>query len=237
MAFTYKGITSRDMHLRVENELELSSTERDIELIEIPGRDGDLVLDNGRFKSVVKTFPCILVPPPKKDVESLVHPIHQWLACDVGYHDLLLEDDREFVYQGIIDNPVTTNKILSHLGKTVISFRLHPIKYLKTSLIEEPLTNGMTLTNPFGIEAKPMIRMIGNGNMTLTIGGRELVLQGIAGGCLIDSDTHTIMSLDGRVTLFERMFSPFPILKPGNNVINFPTHIQVFITPRLGALV
>lgn len=238
MAFTYKGINAKEMHLHILNELEFESTTRDIELVTVPGRDGDLIVDHGRYESVIRKFPCRLMIPDKANLEDAMSKIHQWLIVDTGSHDLLLDHEPDFIYRAMVDNTVTTNRILSHLGKAVISFRLHPIKFLRSALIERQITSGTNITNPYGIEAKPVLRIIGNGNITINIGDRALILQGIAGGCIVDSETQTITSLDRRITLFERMFSPFPVLRPGNNQVTFSGEdIQVFIAPRLGALV
>lgn len=238
MAFTYKSINAKEMHLQILNELEFASTTRDIELVTVPGRDGDLIVDNGRYNSVVRKFPCRLLIPDNVNLEDAMSKIHQWLIVDAGSHDLLLDDEPDFIYRAMVDNAITTNRILSQLGKVVISFRLHPVKYLRSALIERQISSGTNITNPFGIEAKPVLRILGNGNITINIGDRALILQGIAGGCIVNSETQTITSLDGRITLFDRMFSPFPVLRTGNNQVTFSGEgIQVFMQPQLGALV
>ena len=235
--FIYKGISSKDMHLRMLNDITFTSPTRDVNMIQVPGRDGDLIMDNGRYESVIRSVPCRLAAPLGTDVETLISQINNWLIDDGRFHAFTWENDPEFEYLARVEGDVTSQRILSRYGKTVIDFRLHPIKYLTSSLTEQQVTTGTNVPNPFNIEAKPIIRIVGNGDFTLNIGGRALVLQGIAGGCLIDSETQTITTLNGQLTLFERMFSAFPVLKPGNNTISFPSHVQVFITSRLGALV
>ena len=238
MAFTYKNINSRDMHLYVLSQLEFSSPERDVESVSIPGRDGDLMMDNGRYKSVIHKIPCHLKVAIDDDLEGALSRIHQWLVADAGSHDLLFDHDLDFIYRASIDNAVTTSRILSHFGRVVINFRIHPVKYLQKSLVESKVLNGVNVENPFQVIAKPILRIVGNGDITINIGGKSLVLRGIASGCIIDSETQTITSLDRRVTLFERMYSPFPELQAGRNMITFSRNdIQVYITPRLGALV
>ena len=236
--FTYKGIKSKEMHLRVLNDVSFASPSRDVKMIQVPGRDGDLVMDNGRYESVIRSILCRLEAPTGTNVETLISQINNWLIDDAGFHPFTWENDPDFKYLARVEKDVVSQRVLSRFGKTIIDFRIHPIKYLKSSLIEQQITSGTNVENPFSIEAKPMIRIVGNGDMTLNIGGRPLVLRGISGGCLVDSETQTIMSLDRRLTLFERMFSPFPVLLFGNNAITFSgSGLQVFITPRLGALV
>jgi len=236
--FTYKGIKSKDMHLRVLNDISFASPKRDVNIIQVPGRDGDIIMDNGRFESVIRSIPCRLEAPTGTDVEELINKINNWLINDAGFHPFTWENDPDFRYLARVEGDVVSQRILSHYGKAVIDFRIHPIKCLESSLTEKEITHGTNLENPFSIPAKPLIRIIGTGDITITIGGRQLILQGIEGGCIVDSETQTIMSLDRRLTLFNRMFSSFPVLQPGDNPITFSENVdQVFITPRLGALV
>lgn len=47
--FEYKGIRSSDMGLRIESKNVFSAPKYDVDFLEIPGRDGDLIAGNGRF--------------------------------------------------------------------------------------------------------------------------------------------------------------------------------------------
>jgi len=244
--FTYKGKSSKEMHLRVLNDISFSSPSRDVNMIQVPGRDGDLIMDNGRFESVIRSIPCRLAPPPGTDVEQLINEINNWLIDNGGFHEFKWNHDPEFKYLARVEGDVVSQRMLSRFGKSTIDFRLHPIKYLETSLEESiGVTNGTVVVNPFAIDAKPIIRIVGHipgreedEDTIINIGGRPLRLRGITDGCIINSETQTITSLDGRVTLFSQMRSPFPVLKPGNNQVTFSASgIQVLITRRLGALV
>jgi len=234
--FTYKGIKSTEMNIRIQNDITFTSPVRDVNIIQVPGRDGDLIMDNGRFETVRRSIPC-RIETSENDIEQLISRINNWLIDDGSFHEFSWDNDRDFKYLARVDGAVTSGRMLSRLGHAVIDFNIHPIKYLRSSLVEERVMTNGVIQNPFSINAKPLIRITGGGNITINIGGRPLVLEGISGGCLIDSETQTITDLQGRVTLFERMRSPFPVLTPGNNTVTVPSGIQVFVTPRLGALV
>lgn len=234
--FTYKGIRSNDMHLRVLNEISFTSPKRDVNIVQVLGRDGDLIVDNGRYESVIRNVPCRLEAPNNMNVEQLINRINNWLIDDAGFHELEWNNDPDFKYIARIEGDIVSRRVLERFGKTIIKFRIHPIKYLKSSLEERQIVSGANIQNPYGI-AKPIIRIVGRGDITLNIGGRMLRLQEIADGCIINTETQTITDLQGRRTLFNHMRSPFPVLRPGNNAIVISgSGIQVFITPRLGAL-
>jgi len=236
--FTYKGIRSTDMHLRVLNDIAFASPKRDVNAIQVPGRDGDLMIDNGRYDSIIRSIPCRIEAPSHINVETLISQINNWLVNDASFHEFEWANDPEFKYLARVEGDVISQRILSRYGKTAIDFRIHPIKYLRSSLLERQITSGINVLNQFNVDAKPLIRIVGSGDITINIGGRALELRRIGGGCIIDSENQTITTLNGQVTLFERMYSPFPVLHAGNNQVTFTRNdIQVFITPRLGALV
>ena len=234
--FTYKGINATDMHLRVLNDVTFTSPRRDVTQIQVPGRHGSIIMDNGRFESVNRTIPCRLEVPEELHAEEVISQINQWLIDEGEYHDFLWSNDTDFIYRAKVQGSVVSQRLLPRYGKTVVEFNFHPIKYLRSSLSERQIQSGINLANPFKVDAKPVIRIVGNGNIRIAFGARLLVLQNIGGGCIIDSENQTITDLTGKVTLFDRMYSGFPILKSGNNVISFGSDIQVFITPRLGVL-
>lgn len=233
--FTYKNRTSRQMGLKVAKDVMLSSPARAVESVAVDGRDGTLTLDRGRYDNVDWNIPVILLN--NEDIEQRLTDITDWLLTDVRFHDFLWDSDPDFVYRAMCHQQYNVQRLLRTVGKTIINFKMHQIKYLHTALTERAITNNTNVQNPYNIHAKPRFRILGGGHITIGVRNTQLVLRGIAGGCIVDSESQTITSLDGRITLFDRMYSSFPVLQPGNNVITFPNNIQVFITPRLGALV
>ena len=53
--FEYKGIRSTDMGLRIESKEVFSAPKYEVDFIEIPGRDGELISGSGRFPNVQVT--------------------------------------------------------------------------------------------------------------------------------------------------------------------------------------
>ena len=53
--FVYNGVSSLDMGLRIESKNVFSAPEYDVTFQSIPGRNGDLILPNGRYPTVQVT--------------------------------------------------------------------------------------------------------------------------------------------------------------------------------------
>ena len=237
--FTYKGITSRQMGLGISHVINYSSTSRGIEFLEISGRDGDIAIDKGGYSTVLRDISVMLDGRDvSKSVEQISQEIGDWLLTDSGYNEFLWDSDPDFSYRAMFAGPFDTERILSQFGKAILTFRLHPVKYLISEMPERSVSSGANIRNPFNISAKPVLIITGNGDITLTVGSQEIVLRGVDRGIILDSESQTVLGHDRQRTQFDKMYTyPFPVLRPGNTTIAFPENVSVNIVTRIGALV
>src|SRR5690625_3693087 len=190
--FEYKGISSLDMHLRILNEISFPSPEADIEFIEIMGKDGELAIDNERLKGVNFPIPVILKTPSDKTVEEVATEISNWLKNDIGWYPLRFSGSQDYEYIAMCYEQFDIEETLKRFGKTVITFRLKPYKRFRDdkSII---LSNGQTIVNKGTRVAKPLIRIEGHGDITLTNNGKDwLVLPGVDGHITVESESMNV---------------------------------------------
>lgn len=125
--FSYKGTSSSLFSLHVLEIKNLNNGfERDIEFIEVPGRDGDLIIDNLRKKSKEITVECF-VDFDKSYVETfeeLAEEIENWLQGTVGIDELqfshLTKSYKATCTKVEIDEPI------EGLGEVNITFLIQP---------------------------------------------------------------------------------------------------------------
>ena len=250
--FKFKGKRSDDMHLTIENKLNFTSSERDIDFITIPGRNGMLAIDNKRYTQVQRSIPCILNLPSGMNVEHVATNINNWLNVDHQFHDFEWIGDPDFVYKAMFHQRFTLNRMIENYGRVVLNFTMHPIKYLKTGLVERTISSGTNIYNPLSLPSKPIIKIVGQGDINLRINDQEIILRRVEmGGVLIDSENQTITTLDGNRSQVQSLHSyPFPVLEVGANVIEFEVDLEhqfshniesridsVSIIPRFGELI
>jgi len=239
--FEYNGKKSIDFGLRIQNALSIVIPEQDIELMEVPGKDGDLAFDKKRLKGVIKSFPCTLDVPTGMTVDLVAKQISEWLRTDVGWNKLVFSGYEGYEYEALCYETFDIEETLRTRGRTVINFRLKPYKFKIGSNNLIVLTNGQILTNPEKRNAKPLIKVTGTGNITLKNNGTDwLILTSVDGYITIDSAQMSIHK-DG-LQQFQKMnanLKPlFPVLTPGNNIITWTgTVTKVEITPRWEAVV
>ena len=83
-------------------------------------------------------------------------------------------------------------------------------------------TTQSTLVNPTNYVAKPYIKIVGNGAITLTVIGIAYKFTDVKGSIELDSAMQNVWRVDSGIMVNENAkmaIGPFPTLKPGNNTI------------------
>lgn len=236
--FKYKNKKSSDVHLEIKSDMLYTSPSADIELLPIPGKDGEVAISKDRLNGTSLPFPCSIRLPEDKTIEAVSSEISNWLKIDPEWSELTYTADPGFVYIALFYEEYNIERMLSWYGKVVLPFRIKPYKYYKDGLIELPLSNGQTVENIGTRPSKPLIKVVGSGDMQLTINDYVVNLQSVQDGVLLDSLAESIHSLDGESPQWDKLYTyPFPKLKLGNNTIRWTGADSVSIIPRWEAVV
>ena len=233
----FNGKKSTDFNLRLENNITFPSTKTDISFEKIRGLDGEVAITDNTLMNTYRSFPFVLNSKTGKNIDQITSDISNWLLSDGQWHDLYFDGDSLYMYKAIVSDEYEVERMLNFYGKVILKFIIKPYKYLKTGLDEIAMPS--TITNPTARVSKPIIKIKGSGDITLTIGSSALRLKGVVNGVLVDSLTQTITTLDGRSTLFNQMISyPFPSIAPGNQTITTSgTITECKIIPRWEVIV
>lgn len=234
-SFTYKGHNSRDYcKLFVSGGGTFGSPERDIESIPIPGRNGELTIDHGRYKNVTVEYSGWIA----EDFEANILKARQLLCYgNGGYYRL--EDDYhpdEFRMARFV-GPLEVQGIASsgdYLAAALsIKFDCMPQRFLKSG--EEVITltdaSGTNVRNPTSLPALPKLIVYGSGEGTITHNmSTELTISDIDGFVELDSEIQRAYKLN---VPKDDTVSGFLVFDRGVNYIQFSGGItKIEITPR-----
>lgn len=239
--FVYKGRSSEEFGLIINNELSFTAPERDVTLHEVPGVDGDLVVDNGRLKGFDKKFTVSLIVPEGKTLDGAAKEISEWLRSDVSWDKLYFTGYEGYYYEAICYETFDIQDVLKTFGKAVITFRCKPYKYKDGGQTSFFISNGQTIVNTEKRIAKPIIKIVGDGDITVKNNGQDwLILKSVDGYITIDSLRMSVYK--DNVSQFSKMnasLNPlFPLLGVGDNEITWTGTVITFeITPRWEAIV
>lgn len=165
--FTFDGIDSRDYGVYISGDAVFDSPERDVEMIEIPGRNGSFALDKGRFGNITVSYPAGLFGEDEASFREGIRALRNALASRKGY--CRLEDDynpneyRMAVYKkGLEVDPA-----LLKAGEFTIEFDCMPQRWLKSGETAVSVTSGGTITNPTLFESHPLLQVWGYGDINI----------------------------------------------------------------------
>ncbi len=170
--FTFAGENSRDYGVYITGEGVFNAPERNVEMIDIPGRNGAYALDKGNFSNIELTYPAGIVADTEEDFAEAVSELRNLLCSQTGY--VRLEDDynpdeyRMAIYKSGLE--VEHDGLLT--GEFEITFDCKPQRYLKSGETAVSVTSGDSITNPTRFDARPQLQVWGYGDINL---GGEII--------------------------------------------------------------
>lgn len=227
--FIYDGISSADFNIIITKTNQLSSPERNIEIIEIDGRNDHLLIDKGNYKPFNLEIECY-IDAEENNICEISRNIKKWLQSDFKFKKLIFSDDPEYYYEASCINKLDIEEVINLLGEFKITFLCNPLKKKINSDFPIVLTNNTTLYNE-NIVSNPYIKVVGSGNITVNINNQKLILKGVEE--YIEVDTELYNCFKGSENQNNKMYSDFPVLEEGKNNISWEGNVtRVEIIPR-----
>lgn len=227
--FVFGELNTQDFNVIISGEHTFASPERDVDVVAVPGRDGTLSIDNGRFDNVSITYPCAIVHGFREYFDAFKGA----LLSQKGYKRLADSYDvdhfRRARFISSLDPEMTQ---LNRHGQFEVTFDCDPRRFLKIGDKTLTISSGGVILNPTSYNAKPLIRAYGVGS--LTIGEITITVQ--SADVYTDIDSELQEAYKGSVNCNSNIIlddGNFPELTPGVNNITYTGITQVDITPRL----
>ena len=172
-SFIFDGVKSEDFGARISGTAVYDAPEKDVELVNIPGRSGALIIDNNRFNNIPVTYPASIAGTDQADFSNKIRALRSFLTSRRGYKRLEdeynLNEYRMGVYKdGLPVEPVAHGKA----GKFDIIFDCKPQRYLKSGEAPYHFDDDGSIYNPTFFECSPLLKVLGRGVMT--INGHEI---------------------------------------------------------------
>lgn len=225
--FTYKGISSADMGIIITRSPNITSAERDEELISVPGKSGDVIIDNGRFGNVNVSYEVNLLSD-EIPLDLMARKIKAWLQGKAGYFKLTDTYDPNYyrmaAYSGSIDIEDKVRKI----GITTLNFNCKPLKYRIDGENNIEITKKATLYNPEEWESFPYLKIMGDGAVTLYINNNSFYISAIDEYVELDSELQS--AYKGNILQNSKInFANFPAFSVGANNISWVGNVSKII--------
>ena len=120
MYFTFNGVNSQQYGLKVKQSNHLSRPAKRIESIEIPGRTGNLIIDDGSKMNLTIELLCTLDCRSGNNIPTISKQIGAWLQDPIGYQTLTMYDRTTF--KAICTNQVDISEVIENFAEVSIRF-------------------------------------------------------------------------------------------------------------------
>ena len=227
----FNGISSKDLHIQVQTEPDYDFPEKDYEVTHVPGRNGDIVIDQGSWQNVSRKY-NLAMDAGKISYTEVASKLVQWLHSASGYARLEDSYEPDFYRMAMYKDSGSISNIYNKAGQIEIEFTCKPQRYFKSGEVADTFAASAEYRNPTDFPAKPLIKIHGSGSGTVKIGAYTVTINDILDGMVVDSeqqDTYKDQTnCNSKVSIAE-----YPKLIAGNNAISISGGVtSIEIIPR-----
>ena len=231
--FNFDGVSSLAYGVWLSGATMENRPARDVSKHKIPGRNGTLVTDNGRWDEVEISYSCAILSDFSKEYGNLMARLSKARGHRRLWDSLHPDHFRLGAFH-METEPNTTP--YNKAGQFLLRFSCRPERFLIAGERAVRFDAPGTLLNPTLFPAQPVITVTGDGPGVLSVGGRDVVFLEQSGGVVLDCESmdafaRTEGGVESRTSWIHA--PEFPVLEPGKNQISFSGGITaVEIVPR-----
>lgn len=193
--FVFDGIDSKQYGVYITGQGVFDAPVRDVEMIEIPGRNGSYALDKGRFKNIEVTYPAGMFGNTDAEFMQGISDLRNALASRKGYCRLTDEYNPNEYRMAVYKSGLEVSPAQLKAGQFDITFECKPQRFLASGETQQTVTSGATITNPTLFESHPLLLVDGYGD--IDINGESIsIQQGAVMGKTLATTTDTQSQTD-----------------------------------------
>lgn len=163
-SITFGGVNSADFDLYIGGEGTFNAPKRAVEVVEVPGRNGAIVIDKGHFENIEVSYTVINQEQDLATFSQKLAGFRNALGALRGYQRLsdTFHPD-EFREALFVDDFEVKPIDYATASEFTIKFNCKPQRYLVSGETPVVVADGDTLTNPTLFEAEPLLAIKGSG--------------------------------------------------------------------------
>lgn len=177
--FTFDGVNSLDYNIGITGSAVYNAPTRDVEMISIPGRDGEYALDHGRFNNIEITYPSGMGDNDQTNFAQRVSDLRNQLASRVGYKRLEDEYNPDEYRMAIYKSGLEVSPVqYSRAGQFDIIFDCKPQRFLKSGETATSKARNSTINNPTLFDSHPLLQFNSNGSDgSISLGTQNITVK------------------------------------------------------------
>lgn len=229
---TFDGVSSGTYGVYITGEAVYNAPEREVEMISIPGRNGQLALDKGRFENIEVTYPAGIFADTEADFAEAVSNFRNLLCSRRGYVRLQDEYNPNEYRMAVYKSGLEVENALLKAGQFDIVFDCKPQRYLTSGETAIEVDSGDVVSNPTLFDAKPQLQVWGYGDISINSETIKVVSEYVGDVVLYP---QTTISTGGSLPLTQTFSVEAQKLNNGDNIGD--VYVTWYMYPNLNASV
>ena len=119
MIFTINNKTNKDFNFKVKSSNHLTKPKKKLEFISIPGRTGNLIIDEGareNFTLIIEGY----IDARETNLKTLCDNLDTWLNSITGYQTITFDDGT--VLKAILISEINPIEVVKNFGELSLEF-------------------------------------------------------------------------------------------------------------------
>ena len=173
----FGGVDSSDYGIYISGEGVYNAPERAVELVNVPGRNGAIALDQGRYNNIKVTYPAMVLETDQEHFRERLSEFRNAILSQKGYQRLEDSYHPDEFRMGVYHDSLEVSDILTLArgGNFELIFDCKPQRWLSDGDIPVPVSSGDVLQNPTVFDAGPLLEVEGYG--TVSFNGFDIELD------------------------------------------------------------
>lgn len=230
---TYNGIVSSSLGVFISGSGTFDAAEQDVTPYEIPGKNGDLLISNNRYKNIEIIYPAF-VPG---NFSARAQGIRNWLRSAENYAELSDSYDTTHFREALVSGRQSFEPVLGNKGANFqLVFNCKPQRFLVSGQTNYVVGASREMENPTQFNALPLFyfsSVTSGGTLTVSNSLGTFTLTATANRAYsgyIDCANQNIYY--NALNLNSLFSGTFPIFAPGTNTITVSDISGVTVRPR-----
>lgn len=229
----FGSVSSGEYGLYLTDIHAADTPKRDVSFLSVPGRNGDLIVDNRRWHNLDIIYSFAIATGFSRNFDGFKAA----LLAQNGYQKLYDSIYPELFRMAVVKEAIQPETMrFNRSGTFEVAFHCKPQRFLASGQFPISLTE-YTKLHGTGFPAKPLITVYGSGAGTLTIGNTTVVIKDMDDQLTLDCELQTAYRQIGDGALENKngcIYAPsFPELPGGDIPISWTGGVtKIELIPR-----
>lgn len=173
----FGDVDSSEYGIYISGDGVYNAPERVVEFIEVPGRNGSIAMDQGRYENISITYPAMYLGKDQEEFREKLSDFRNAILSQKGYQRLEDSYHPDEFRMGVYASGLEVTKVFRKMrgGEFELTFNCKPQRWLSVGALPIPVDSGDVLQNPTVFDSSPLLEVEGYG--TVSFNGFDIELD------------------------------------------------------------